>query len=411
METRFWSPSRTYEFEVKIADRDLTPDLYKLTILTSIDFPYQTFVMEFFLDPNDLILEKIYGQQEIKLSAKLMATAPGLVNDQIDFSLMYLSGSIPLRIQNTMQTRTDVQRSPITITAVSRKSFTTMSTYVNDVFENTSLNNIILQLVSQAKGELKQDVVGRNTEVLDQVLVPPTTLYQALKYLNRTFGIFNGWLALWCSHDNKVYLKNLTSKMKSSYLFSIYQFASNVDNDKIIETLEDNIYYTKYDVKTSYTGNTKFAIYAPTMKHIVKPKDKLSETIQLDLESFCQSYGLISQKNKIFFDKSAINASNRQRVYKDHTGYEANQAFINSNMAEEIGDLSEIEIKLERFLKLKNLMNVGEAVTFISKIDDYQDLTGVYILRSSQLNFIKGKDWEASADLKLIRTNRIISKG
>jgi len=411
METRFWSPSRTYEFEVKIADRDLTPDLYKLTILTSIDFPYQTFVMEFFLDPNDLILEKIYGQQEIKLSAKLMATAPGLVNDQIDFSLMYLSGSIPLRIQNTMQTRTDVQRSPITITAVSRKSFTTMSTYVNDVFENTSLNNIILQLVSQAKGELKQDVVGRNTEVLDQVLVPPTTLYQALKYLNRTFGIFNGWLALWCSHDNKVYLKNLTSKMKSSYLFSIYQFASNVDNDKIIETLEDNIYYTKYDVKTSYTGNTKFAIYAPTMKHIVKPKDKLSETIQLDLESFCQSYGLISQKNKIFFDKSAINVSNRQRVYKDHTGYEANQAFINSNMAEEIGDLSEIEIKLERFLKLKNLMNVGEAVTFISKIDDYQDLTGVYILRSSQLNFIKGKDWEASADLKLIRTNRIISKG
>jgi len=312
---------------------------------------------------------------------------------------MYLSGSIPLRIQNTMQTRTDVQRSPITITAVSRKSFTTMSTYVNDVFENTSLNNIILQFV------------GRNTEVLDQVLVPPTTLYQALKYLNRTFGIFNGWLALWCSHDNKVYLKNLTSKMKSSYLFSIYQFASNVDNDKIIETLEDNIYYTKYDVKTSYTGNTKFAIYAPTMKHIVKPKDKLSETIQLDLESFCQSYGLISQKNKIFFDKSAINVSNRQRVYKDHTGYEANQAFINSNMAEEIGDLSEIEIKLERFLKLKNLMNVGEAVTFISKIDDYQDLTGVYILRSSQLNFIKGKDWEASADLKLIRTNRIISKG
>ena len=91
MATRFWSPSRTYEFEVKVADRDLTPDLYKLTILTSIDFPYQTFILEFFLDANDLILEKIYSQNEIKLTAKLMATAPGLVNDQIDFSLMYLS--------------------------------------------------------------------------------------------------------------------------------------------------------------------------------------------------------------------------------------------------------------------------------------------------------------------------------
>ena len=410
MATRFWSPSRTYEFEVKVADRDLTPDLYKLTILTSIDFPYQTFVLEFFLDSNDLILEKIYGQHEIKLSAKLMATAPGLVDDQVDFSLMYLSENIPLQAQNTIHHQTDVQRSPITITAVSRKSFITMSTYVNDIFENTTLDAIISNLVSKAKGQLKQDNVGKNTEKIDQILIPPTTLYQALKYLNRTFGIFNGWLALWCTHDNKVYLKNLVSKMKSS-LFSIHQFATNVSNDELITILDEKTYYTTQDVKTSYSGNTKFVVFAPTMKHIVKPKDKLSQTIEINLEDFCKTFGLISQKNKIFFDSSAISSSNRKRVYKDHTGYETSNSFIDANMSEEIGDLSEIEIKLERFLKLKNLMNVGEAVTFISKIDDYKDLTGVYILRSSQLNFMKAKDWESSADLRLIRTNRIISKG
>jgi hypothetical protein len=199
--------------------------------------------------------------------------------------------------------------------------------------------------------------------------------------------------------------------MKSSYLFSIYQFATNVKNDELTTILDEEIYYTRYDVKTSYSGNSKFVVFAPTMKHVVKPKDKLSQTIEIDLESFCKTYGLISQRNKIFFDSAAISSSNRKRVYKDHTGYEASNSFINSNMAEEIGDLSEIEIKLERFLKMQSLMNVGEAVTFISKIDDYKDLTGVYILRSSQLNFMKAKDWESSADLKLIRTNRIISKG
>jgi hypothetical protein len=411
MATRFWSPSRTYEFEVRIADRDLTPDLYKVSILTSVDLPYQTFVLEFFLDKNDLILEKIYGQQEIQLTAKLFGTAPNIVTDQIVFSLMYLAGDLPLTPQNTIQTDTDVNRSPIQITAVSRKAFTTMATYVNDVFENTTVDSVVSSLVSKAKGTLKQDSVGRNAEILDQVLVPPTTLYQAIKYLNRTFGVFNGWLAFWCSHDNNVYLKNLTSKMRSSYLFTIYQFASNVDNTQIIQALDDNVYYTIYDVNTKYSGNTKFAVYAPTMKHIVKPKDKLSQTIQLDLESFCETYGLISQKNKIFFDKTALSTTNRQRVYKDHTGYENNQSFINANMAEEIGDLTEIKIRLEQNLKLKNLMNVGEAITFISKIDDYQELTGAYILRATQLNFTKGKDWESSADLRLIRTNRIISKG
>lgn len=411
MATRFWSPSRTYEFEVNVAGRDLTPDLIKLSILTSVELPYQTFVMDFFLDKNDLILEKIYGQEEILLTAKLFGTAPGIPTDIIEFSLMSLSSEVPLTMQNTIQSDTDVSRSPISISAVSRKAFTTMSTYVNEVYEYSSIGYVIEDIVSKSKGLIKYDTTGRNLEILDQVLVPPTTLYQAIKYLNRTFGIFNGWLGLWCSHDNKVYLKNLTNKMRSSYLFSIYQLASNVDNDDVITTLEDNMYYTIYDIETKYTANTKFAVFAPTMKHIVKPKDKLTQTIELDLESFCKQYGLISQKNKIFFDNQAISSSLRKRIYKDHTGYESNQSFINANMAEEIGDLSEIKIKLEQNLKLKNLINVGEAVSFISKIDDYKELTGIYILRASQLNFSKAKDWESSADLRLIRTNRIISKG
>lgn len=411
MASRYWSPSRTYEFEVKVSDRDLTPDLIKLTILTSIDLPYQTFLLEFFMDQNDLILEKIYGQEEIKLTIKLFGTAPNIPTDIIEISLMSLSSEIPLTMQNTIQTNTDVKRSPISISAVSRKAFTTMSTYVNEVYENATMGYVIEDIVSKAKGLIKQDSTGKNLDILDQVIVPPTTLYQAIKHLNRTFGVFDGWLGLWCTYDNKVYLKNLTNKMKSSYLFSVYQLAGNVDNSKIIETLDDTIYYTTYDIQTSYTGNTKFAVFAPTMKHIVKPKDKLSQTIELQLESFAKQYGLVSQKNKIFFDNQAISSTNRQRVYKDHTGYESSQSFINANMAEEIGDLSEIRIKLEQNLKLQNLMDVGEAVSFTSKIDDYKDLTGIYIMRATQLNFSKAKDWESSADLRLIRTNRIISKG
>jgi len=51
-------------------------------------------------------------------------------------------------------------------------------------------------------------------------------------------------------------------------------------------------------------------------------------------------------------------------------------------------------------------MNIGEAVKLDTKIDVSRDFTGLYILKSSMLNFTKGKDWEASADLSLIRTNR-----
>jgi len=408
---RYWSPSRTYEFELKIGNRDLTPDLYKLTVVTGIDFPYQTFQLELFLDPSDIILEKIYGQQEIKLVSTFFATAPNIPNDVIEFDLMYLSGDLNLQIQNTIQDKQDVKRVPISFTAVPRDAFKIMSNYVNDVYENASVAYVVEDLVRKSKGIVQYDNVGRNLTITDQIIVPPTTLYQAIKHLNRTFGLFDGWLGLWCAYDRKLYLKNLSSKMKSSNLFTVYQFASNVDNSEIIQKLDEKTYYTTQPIQTSYNGNTKFAIYAPTMKHIVKPKDKLSYTIELNLESFSKDYGIISKKNKIFFDNLAINSSNRKRIYKDHTGYENTQSFINANMAEEIGDLTELEIKLERFLKLKSLMNVGESVKFVSKIDDYKDLTGDYIMRGSQLNFTKAKDWESSAILKLIRTNRIISDG
>jgi hypothetical protein len=410
-ETRFWSPSRTYEFELKIGTRDLTPDLYKIAIVTGIDFPYQTFQLELFLDPSDVILEKIYGQQEIKLKSTLFATAPNIPNEVIEFNLMYLTGELNLNLVNTMQGKADIKRVPISFTAVPRDAFKIMSNYVNDVYENASLGYVVQDIVRKSGGVVVQDQTGRNLEVLDQVIVPPTTLYQALKHLNRTFGIFNGWLGLWCSYDKKLYLKNLTDKMKSSHLFTVYQFASNVDNSDLLNSLDDKTYYTKYDVKTAYAGNTKFAVFAPTMRHIVKPKDKLSSTIQLNLEDFSKQYGLISKKNKIFFDNLAINSQKRQRIYKDHTGYESSQSFINANMAEEIGDLAEITIKLEKFLRLQSLMSVGEGIMFVSRIDDYQDLTGKYILRGSQMDFLKSRDWESSATLRLMRTNRIISDG
>ena len=207
-ETRYWTPSRTYEFEVKVGKRDLTPDLYKVTIVTGIDFPYQTFQLELFLDPTDVILEKIYGQQEIRLTATLFGTGPSIPDDVIEFKLMYLTGELDLGISNTMQTSTDKTRVPISFTAVPRDAFKIMTNYVNDVYENASLGYVVEDIVGKSGGIVKQDLTGRNLEPLDQIIVPPTTLYQALKHLNRTFGVFDGWLGLWCSYDKTLYLKN-----------------------------------------------------------------------------------------------------------------------------------------------------------------------------------------------------------
>jgi hypothetical protein len=407
-QSRYWTPSRTYEFALKIGKKDITNDVYKVTILTSIDVPYQTFVIDLMIDSNDIILEEIYGQKPLKLTSTLLATE-AFPEETIEFELMYLSSDMPIDMKVDRPEGRQKDRAPITITAVARDAYKTMNTFVNYIAQGDSLPSVISTLVSKTNATLKMDSSGRNTTTLDQILVPPGTLYKTLQYLNYTFGIFDGYPAIWCSHDNVVHIKNLTNKMKNAQAFTIYQLALNVNNDKIIKKCSDGKnFYTIRDLDTSYKGNSVFGVLAPEMKFITKPSDRFTNTIDVNLENFSKTYGLISKSNKIFFDKTAISDS-RVNVYKDHTGYELSHSFINANFSRNIGHITEMYVSLEQSLRILNLMKVGESVELISGTNETMEVTGRYILRRSELSFTKLRDWSSTALVTLIRTNRISS--
>ena len=58
-----------------------------------------------------------------------------------------------------------------------------MATIVNDVFIAKTVRQIIQELVAKAKGAtLQYDAEGENTEIIDQVIIPPTTLARSITY-------------------------------------------------------------------------------------------------------------------------------------------------------------------------------------------------------------------------------------
>ena len=138
------------------------------------------------------------------------------------------------------------------------------------------------------------------------------------------------------------------------------------------------------------------------MKHIVKPKDSFYYTIERDLETVCSSEGLISKDSRVHLDDAV---TERVRYYTDHTGYEISETFIDS--AKKISSLSLLSLYLERNLNLLNLIKVGETVKFDSKNLNYTDLSGMYILRSSGIVLFRESDWQTTARIDLIRTNKI----
>ena len=413
-------PNKLYEIKVKIKDLDYTNDTVAVDFSSSLSTAYQVVDITFLLDPNDVIIEEIFGGEPIKLSITLYREQnyPG---PKIDVELMYLTSSFQLTEKSEMSKTQIKDRTYFNVTTIVRKAFQTMSTLVNNVFVGTTLSKIVTSLASSVGTKITYDTNGQNTMEIDQVCIPPTTLYKVIKeydrasgdvfdgYLDQRFGLFSGTPGVFCQYDNKVYIKNLTAKLTKDQTFTVYQLAGGMSSkltDKIYtDSLEGNVFYTYSMITSEYSGNAKFADLASTINHIVKPKDTLASLVEQDLKAVAASYSLLSsQRNRNLYIDTA---SNRMKFYNEDTGYEKDPTLFNSRFGRSLSDLSTIILIIERNLPVLNLINVGECVKFKPSTIEYQDFEGKYILWSSLIKFVKtGPNWASTCKINLIRTNK-----
>jgi len=404
-----WTPSTTYEFDLRIGNKDYSNDMYKLSIKSSTTTPYQNFEIELFLDPNDLITQEIYGQTPIKLTVTLKGETISS-EEQVKFDLMFAETETAYHMQRASQQTDQIERVPITLSTISRPSFTTMSKIVNNVYFGTTPEAIVRNVTTQASGAtLEYDTNGKNPLLIDQFLIPPSTLYRTIKYLDRTYGVFHGMLGLHCSFDNIIKVQNLSKKTQSSQAFTVYSLATNIDQQKILESEDPTVFYTRIPIKVMNRGNSIFSAISPTVRYITKPKNQLSHTIDIDTESFAQTYGIISKnaanKQTIFYDTDAIRKDSRITYHTNQTGFDTDQGFVNAGLSRTMADVSMIIVELQHRLPILNLMNVGDAVNIIPQVAEFKSLGGLYVLKASDIGWVRSKVWESWARLYLVRTN------
>lgn len=416
----YYVPNKLYEIKVKIKDLDYTNDIVQVTLTSSLATAYQVVELTFLIDPNDIILEDIFGEESIKLSITLLREQdyPG---PKIDIELLYLNSEFQMTEKSEQSQVQQKDRTYFKVTTVVRESFKTMSALVNDVFIGTTLNDIVNQLASSVGTTVEYDSNGQNTSEIDQVVVPPTTFYKIIKeynnrsddifdgYLDQRFGLFSGAPGVFCQYDNKVYIKNLSDKIKKAQTFTVYQLAGKVSDKKLDQIFDDalngDVFYTYDLINSSYGGNAKFANMGSSINHIVNPKNKLFSTISQELKTIGESNSLLySQKNKNLFVDSA---AERTKYYTEDTGYEEESTQFESRFGRTLSNLSTISFSLERNLPVLNLIDVGECVKFKPFTLEYQDFEGKYILWSSIVRFLKqGPQWATTARINLTRTNK-----
>lgn len=403
-----WTPNTSYEFYLLIGNKDYSNDLVRLSIRSSIVTPYENILLELFLDSTELLYEEIYGQNKIQLSIILKGetTYP---DQRFDVDLMFLRIQTDYRMQRSTRTQLgeQIERKPILIETVARNAYKSMSSQVNNIYTGKTPYEIISDLVSKVttKPKLEYDTNNRSKLSIDQLLIPPTTLYRAINYLDKTYGVFYGNMSVQCSFDNTIMIQNLSKKIQSDQALTIYQLATDSDQTAILESNDPTKFYTKEKVELVNRGNSIVSGVGPTRKFIVKPNNQLFNTVEKDTNNTTVTNGIVSKQTattKIYYDTEVIN---RTVYHTNQTGYNTDDTFATAKITGETQDISILSIGLQHNLPILNLVKTGSSVNFVTHISDYKPLGGMYVLKTSEIGWIRSKVWESWARLYLMRAN------
>jgi len=402
----YWHPDITYDFTLRIGELDYSTDLVRVEIRSSVTLPYQNIFLDVFIDPRDILNETLFGHQPIKLIIRLRGKQPEVL-EQVDFDLMYINTEGGFSPAQKVYMTDQWERSIVRFRTIPSKPYQTMSKMVNGIYFNSTPATIIRDLINKnTEAELNYDPLGQSKLAIDQLLIPPSTIYRVVSYLDRTYGIFDGALSFHCSFDNKAKVQNLSTKTRSAQKFSLYLLSTDSDNKDIFEKEDPSLFYTKTAVQSIYQANSIFASVAPTRKYIVKPRNTLYKNIDINMQSFSKDYGVIERNNKsIYYNSETIDPDKRISYHKDQTGYDSNQTFINATLSPKVVDMSTLIAEITGNLPVLNLIEVGSLIKVISRVDAFLKLGGAYILKGSNIQFMKSRVWESAAKIYLSRTN------
>ena len=420
-EPNIMRPSRSYEIILKIKGENYSNDVSNVRISSSLAIGYQIITITINITPQTIILNKLYGQDPIKLTVKKL-DEDETVTETMNFELMVLNSEFELPVSDMVTTGNQMDRSSFDLITVTRLPFETMTTMVNPVFGinpggkipwtgpkriKEMIETIVEELI-KTKPKLEYDNDEENEDDILQCCIPPTTLYKAIQELDSVYGIYNGSVGIFCQYDNTLQVMNLSSRIKKNFTLVVEHLTNQTKEEEIAQSVGDKKYFYTYDdLFTNYVGNSKFGVLGKTLIYTVLPNNELSHTFTHDLNSICNQFGIVGQtKGAITHINTSV--AKRTKHYIFNNGFNTSQTFAISKMAKQIADISRLSFSIERNLAIENLIKIGNVVKLKTKTQEHIDISGKYILFSSDINWNKGADWETTATLELIRTNKTI---
>jgi len=433
-----FQPTEGWQFEVIIGEFDYTDDMISLRIASSLTGVYSIFTLNMLLNPNDILVQQIYGHKSIQLTMRQYGhTGPdniSPISNDLRIELMYISADFNIPIsEDIINQISNKDLIPFGMIAVPAIAFRLMTNYSNVLYNSITPMDAILDLtmgdnapdVEQVRTEFDRSSPNLNETPIPQLIIPPTTLKNGIEYINNNFGVYKGMTSIFCNIDpltaengvSGIVLRclDLSYRMQEGakeILLNVTQL-SNTGEDAIIDApFNGKDLFTYQPILSEYMANSIYAAEANNVSYIGKPSNSLFIRHDYNLQEFAntEGYGLIDGSDKEVFVNPILR--NRQRIDLDTNGYQEdgngdfNTTQHYSELINKIATLSRLTITMEKDTPIEKLLWIGEPIKFISNTADYVKLTGRYILHSSDIRWEKSTEWQMFSTLKIIRTNR-----
>ncbi len=393
---------QNYNIVFTIGEYNFSHSITKIEIGSSYDIGsvYPVFFIHFRIDSKLLFITEFYKNEEIKLQISF-TDVEKKIREICNFNLIGISMDFNIGMKPGIKSAALLPDHPLAqhvrLIAISKKAFISMTTTVNKLFSYKENNTPLLCVEKLCDTFLKQldekviDKKNENKYSIEQLLIPPMTFADSVRFINSKYPLYEGGLPfLFCNTDNVLQIWDITQKIKEREYYKVYYLTKGEkDENTILQTPGDemNIYHcSPPQIKTDFQSNKQVIKSGYESIVVNKPLDNINEYLNMKIDDIYKDYGLKDNdpENMLTYYKTL---RYRKSIKQNIPGVDTilTKTILNKKISKSV----EIKLSIVGNTPITKLLQIGVPLYFQSNVVEQLKFNGKYIINMSYMVFMR----------------------
>lgn len=398
-----------YDIICKIGNIDISRDIYEISIIRTLDFPYTSYLLKLNTDVDKRkFVDSINPNMDIKLIIDFYSSSDNVITTW-DIDLVYIFDQYDLTskyyIYQQDSDNQAVYNQMILYTIPKNSLDLCITPCENKIYFNKNIKYILDDL---SNSNIKYITEIQNNQEIPQYVSEKQSFINELRRLNYYYGFYEGPIFYnFDEFQNKLLLGNITEMLKKEkYITLEHVTISKTDSNIHSRTIEElsNFYIIMTDINIAENVSSFILKNNYLLRVINYPNDYIYDEKTFELKNdMLEKYSPIDKS----LDMKVNNILKKKfKNYYDVNGNNYDYTNFITNFTKNTKDLVKITFNLSDFIDLESFYP-GRICLYKTQHQRYVQFIGKYILNSCLFTFSRSGQavWDLNVKASMIRTN------